>query len=93
MSAPAEIRHVPEIRRSARLGYQMRCPCGARGDDHAARRLADVDAAQHIAALPRVPAAQQCQAPKRHDRRDWEPCELCASQESLFNLTEIGDAS
>jgi hypothetical protein len=81
--------HRPVIKRGVdsfdRKVYRMVCTCGARGEEHAARRLAEWDLNEHVSALPRVPAAQQCHTPKTHDRRPWEPCQACERQEALFD--------
>ncbi|GAA3165625.1 hypothetical protein GCM10010466_65500 [Planomonospora alba] len=85
-------RHRPEIlRRRDRVGrvYQLVCTCGQAWDEHVARRLAEVDMSEHLLSLPPVPAAQQCRDPRRHDRRDWEPCQVCAAQVTLFDLAEV----
>lgn len=91
MSHPAtSIRHRPDIVRNADeygTTYQMRCSCGVTGRKQPARRLAQLALNDHVLSLPRVPAAQQCTDPARHDRRHWEPCAVCADQVPLFDLT------
>jgi hypothetical protein len=88
MTAP--VRHRPVIERGAdatgRRTYRLACTCGTGGEEHAARRLAEWDLDKHVAALPPVPAARQCRAPKRHGCRFWEPCALCEHQTVLFDL-------
>jgi hypothetical protein len=78
--------HRPTIDRVPRAGvrlYQLRCTCGIHGRERSSRRVAEIDQADHIGALPRVPAAEQCQMPRQHDRRAWEPCLLCRDQQAL----------
>lgn len=88
----APVRHRPAIVRGAdengHTTYRLACPCGATGEEHAARRLAEWDLNEHVAALPRVPADQQCRAPKRHGVCHWEPCEACEHQTTLFDPTQ-----
>ncbi|MET8146360.1 hypothetical protein ABZU32_39140 [Sphaerisporangium sp. NPDC005288] len=88
-STPAPVRHRPKIERGAdAVGktYRLTCPCGTRGDEHAARHLAEWDLNEHVAGLPKVPAGQQCRDSKRHDRRAWESCRLCEHQVALFEV-------
>jgi hypothetical protein len=66
--------------------FQMRCTCGEIGREWSTRAIATRDLAQHLLTLPRVPAAQRCRAQRAHDRRDWEPCGVCADQLPLFDL-------
>lgn len=83
------VRHRPAVERTrdgTRLAYQARCTCGYRGWLEVTRRSAEWELAQHVRELPRVPAAQQCRDPRRHDRRPWEPCALCEAQTPLFDL-------
>ncbi|MFF4413217.1 hypothetical protein ACFYY8_11855 [Streptosporangium sp. NPDC001559] len=88
-TAPTPVRHRPTITRTAGdVGavYQFACPCGATGEEQAARRMALVDLNEHVLSLPKVPAAQQCRTPRTHGNQLWEPCGLCADQTSLFDL-------
>ncbi|MFI7534000.1 hypothetical protein [Streptosporangium sp. NPDC049376] len=88
-AASAPVRHRPTITRTAgQVGtvYRFTCPCGATGEEQAARRMALVDLNQHVMSLPRVPADQQCRIPRTHDCSLWEPCGLCAGQLDLFDL-------
>lgn len=86
-----DARHRPKIARrmdpSWGRVYQFRCTCGARGEEYAARQMARADEQEHVAALPRVPADQQCADPQRHGTRPWERCGVCADQLSLFDLS------
>ncbi|RCG32983.1 hypothetical protein DQ384_00565 [Sphaerisporangium album] len=86
---PAVVRHLPAIERhrdeTGHRFYRLACTCGATGQEHPARRLAEWDLNEHVAGLPKVPAAKQCNDPGRHDRRVWEPCEVCELQEPLFD--------
>ncbi|MBA9002055.1 hypothetical protein [Thermomonospora cellulosilytica] len=90
MTAPGTtVRHRPTIVRGVDAfgrTYQHRCTCGDHGQVRASRQMAEADQQQHIEALPRVPADQQCRDPRAHDRRPWEPCGLCADQLSLLDL-------
>ncbi|GGL56571.1 hypothetical protein [Planomonospora parontospora] len=93
--AAAALRHRPKVVRTADdVGavYRMTCTCGTTGRDWYARPPAKEELERHIATLPRVPAGQECRDPKRHDRRHWEPCGLCAGQEALFDLADLGVA-
>ncbi|MBB4920977.1 hypothetical protein [Streptosporangium saharense] len=88
----AVVRHRPKITRTAgEVGtvYRFTCPCGAAGEDQPARRLAQADRNAHVLSLPRVPAAQQCQDPRAHDRSPWESCGLCEKQLPLFDLEGV----
>jgi hypothetical protein len=82
--------HRPTIARVPSGGvrvYQMRCTCGVQGRERSSRGVAELDQADHIGALPPVPATEQCQMPRQHDRRAWEPCLLCRDQQTLpFDL-------
>ncbi|MET8140400.1 hypothetical protein ABZU32_08845 [Sphaerisporangium sp. NPDC005288] len=88
--ASALVRHRPVIARGVtdlgHTSYRLDCSCGTTSKEHSARRLAEWDLGEHVATLPKVPAGQQCRDAKRHDRRHWEPCTLCAGQASLFDL-------
>lgn len=86
--APAPVRHQPTITRTAgevSTVYRFVCLCGVAGEEHAARRMAQVDLNEHVLSLPKVPAAERCQAPRAHGRSVWEPCGLCANQGTLFD--------
>ncbi|MBG0819091.1 hypothetical protein [Planomonospora sp. ID82291] len=86
----APVRHRPRIaRRPSITGsriYWLVCTCGTTGREWFARGPAVEELERHIATLPRVPAGQECRDSKSHDRRDWEPCSLCAGQLALFDL-------
>lgn len=83
------VRHRPHIARrfdpTGRRTYRMECTCGTCGEERASRRMAAIDQARHLEALPRVPADQQCRDPQRHGTRWWEPCPTCAGQLALFD--------
>jgi hypothetical protein len=89
-TTPVPVRHRPQIERrldaAGRKTYRLSCACGHTGQEHAARRMADCDLNDHILALPRVPAAEQCRDPQRHGCRHWEPCSVCRDQLPLFDL-------
>ncbi|MDP9870477.1 MULTISPECIES: hypothetical protein [Streptosporangium] len=86
---PAVVRHRPKVVRAVDgtgTVYRLVCPCGTTGREWYGRGPAQEELERHLAALPVVPAAQQCQAPRRHDRRAWEPCLVCELQTALFDL-------
>lgn len=89
--AAAAVRHRPVIERGIDAWghvYRMRCTCGASGEAHDMRGLAERDLNEHVRALPEVPPPQRCRHPKEHDWRAWEPCQVCAGQLELFDLQE-----
>lgn len=86
----APVRHRPKVARTVSpcggTVYRMVCTCGQTGRQWPARGPAREELERHITALPLVPAARQCHAPRAHDRRAWEPCGLCEHQTALFDL-------
>ncbi|WP_432924280.1 hypothetical protein ACQPZZ_29070 [Microbispora sp. CA-135349] len=95
-AAAAVVRHRPAITRGANefgATYRLVCTCGRAGEQYQVRGLARVDLDRHLTALPLVPEQQQCRDPKRHDRRAWEPCELCEHQTVLFETDAAGVTS
>ncbi|GAA3037579.1 hypothetical protein [Streptosporangium longisporum] len=85
----APVRHRPTVERGVgTVGrvHRMLCTCGERGRDWSVRSMADRDVTLHLMDLPRVPANDRCRDERRHDRRPWEPCEVCADQLPLFDL-------
>lgn len=88
------VRHRPAVRRvlggDGFVAYRLHCTCGRVGEAHPIRSLAKRDLDRHISALPPVPAEQRCLTPRIHDRREWEPCEVCEKQLPLFDLEEEG---
>lgn len=76
---------TPGVGAAGRI-FQMRCTCGETGREWSTRSMATRDLAQHLVALPRLPAAQRCRDERRHNRRAWEPCSVCERQTSLFDL-------
>jgi hypothetical protein len=91
--APAPVRHRPVIEQTVSDGcavaYRLRCTCGEAGQEWGQRAAAGYDKFIHVNKLiadAAIPAGQRCRFPRAHDRREWEPCALCAGQESLFDI-------
>lgn len=91
------MRHRPRVERSLSdrglRVHRMVCTCGERGQERGMASTAQQDSVSHVADLPRVPAGQECRDPRRHDRRPWEPCALCAAQMPLFDLGDVTETA
>jgi hypothetical protein len=86
-----QVRHRPVVKRivvaDERPAYRMECACGAAGEVHPSRRMAELDRHAHVAELVRqVPEGERCQMAREHRVQPWERCGLCAGQVALFEI-------